>query len=461
MTYAVLNHGYTLRGYNGLPFGLGIPNDSFGMFFNHEEYEAVLMADGHTNIEKLTETQKKVFGRLIDLKAVCLTDAPTELEPEQKYRFYPVIFKSGLQWSITGACNYRCKHCFMSSPENRFSEPTWEQCESAISQMSECGIQEVQLTGGEPLVSPHFYRILDECIRKGIRISKIYSNGSLVNRKFLDELDVRGLRPEIILSFDGIGWHDWLRGIDGAEKRVLDAFMLCRERGYTTVATMTLHKNNIDICNESLRLLDSMGVYRCNVGIARPDGLWAKQTDYFLDREEALHEITEAIIPRYMADKLNMSATFTGLWSWDSATRKSRIVPIRQKCGAKDWTCDIVRYNGCLSPEGYLLPCMSMIGTAIQKKFDSIYDKPMRELLSDSAYTRASLTKVSDVVDANEECRDCIFKYECGAGCRGCAVGETGTDFFAINKETCHLFKAGWVEKLKELNNKFTAPVRN
>ena len=31
------------------------------------------------------------------------------------------------------------------------------------------------------------------------------------------------MRPSIQFSFDGVGYHDWMRGIPGAEKAVLDA----------------------------------------------------------------------------------------------------------------------------------------------------------------------------------------------------------------------------------------------
>lgn len=56
----------------------------------------------------------------------------------------------------------------------------------------------------------------------------------------LDALEARGIRPEFNMSFDGVGTHDWLRGIDGAERDVERAFLLCRERGFPTGAEMRL-----------------------------------------------------------------------------------------------------------------------------------------------------------------------------------------------------------------------------
>ena len=94
-----------------------------------------------------------------------------------------------------------------------------------IEQMSDCGIMNVTLTGGEPLVRRDFWDIVDGLLKHGIGITQIYSNGKLANEKLLDGLIERGIQPEFNMSYDGDeGWHDWMRGIPDAGKIVLDAF---------------------------------------------------------------------------------------------------------------------------------------------------------------------------------------------------------------------------------------------
>lgn len=108
----------------------------------------------------------------------------------------------------------------MSAPDAKYGELSHEQIMSIVDQLIGCGVMEVSLTGGEPLVRRDFMEIVDALLAGGIRITTIYSNGKLVTDKLLDQLAEREIRPEFNMSYDGVdGWHDWLRGIPDAEKR--------------------------------------------------------------------------------------------------------------------------------------------------------------------------------------------------------------------------------------------------
>lgn len=130
----------------------------------------------------------------------------------------------------------------MSAPHAKYGELSHENCIRIIDQLVQCGVQSVSLTGGECLVRKDFLELVDRMLSYGINIYTIYSNGALVNEKLLNELDSRGIHPEFNMSFDGVGQHDWIRGINGAEEAVIQAFKLCREKGFPTAAEMCLHR---------------------------------------------------------------------------------------------------------------------------------------------------------------------------------------------------------------------------
>ena len=103
----------------------------------HEIDEAVL--SGH---------QRELFERLKKAEIIREAGLLDYLTEEQEYRTFPVRYKQHAHWSVTGACNMKCRHCFMSAPHARHGSPTKEQLLSVIDQLAECGIFTVGLTGG-------------------------------------------------------------------------------------------------------------------------------------------------------------------------------------------------------------------------------------------------------------------------------------------------------------------------
>jgi hypothetical protein len=91
----------------------------------------------------------------------------------------PARIEQTVHWSITGKCNYRCKHCFMSAPHAVQGEPSFEDCVRMLDSFQRCGIRAIHLTGGEPLVRRDFWQLMDEIYAHDMFVAVIYSNGLL------------------------------------------------------------------------------------------------------------------------------------------------------------------------------------------------------------------------------------------------------------------------------------------
>jgi len=98
---------------------------------------------------------------------------------------------------------------------------------------------------------------------------------------------------------------------------------------------------------------------------------------------------------------------------------------------------------------------MTLGGTAIDPLFESVMEKPLSEILTDSHYHEICLLKMGECIRRNERCLSCEYRLVCGAGCRACACGETGTDYLGIDEEACHFFKNGWYHKALDLVGKY------
>lgn len=459
MAYFILQNGFELCGWKGLPFALRYPNPRFADFFDREDYRLVYRLDGKHDIEaeSLTDSQKKLLEKLIERGITVPSDGTRTLAPWQAYKSYPAMYKNSVQWSITGRCNYNCRHCIMSAPDYHGEDLTMEQITRILDGLVECGIRCVSLTGGEALVHPRFCDILDEIADRGLVLETLYTNGELVDGHLLDELEKRRMHPAFHLSYDGAGWHDWLRGVDGAEKAVIRSFRLLHEHGFQTSTSMCLHRHNIGVLKESVDLLASLGVSHLKMNVATPAGRWKNETEHFISQDEAFEAI-EAYLPQYVADGMPVSAQFCGYLDFNKETRRI-MIPFQKYSGVEGgnraFACGAVKNGMYISPTGKILPCMTLGGTAIDPMFESALEKPLSEILSDSHYRDMCLVKMGDCIDHNEKCRDCEYRLPCGAGCRACACGETGTDYLGIDEDACRFFKGGWYERAQALIERY------
>ena len=165
----------------------------------------------------MSDDVREVFDDLISAGVLIASDNP--LEPPksyQRYKIFPCRYVDKVQWSITGKCNFRCRHCLVSAPDNRHTQPTLEQCLFTVSELERCGIRKVDITGGEPFIRDDWEKIFDALAAAQIKIGIVFTNASLLDNHVLDVLEKNNQHPMFRLSFDGLGHHDWLRGVVGA-----------------------------------------------------------------------------------------------------------------------------------------------------------------------------------------------------------------------------------------------------
>ena len=88
MAYYLLQKGFELCGFKGLPFALQYPNPYYADFFDKESYRVVYALDGRHDIEEegLTEAQKDLLHHLINIGIAVPDDGSGRLEPWQEYR---------------------------------------------------------------------------------------------------------------------------------------------------------------------------------------------------------------------------------------------------------------------------------------------------------------------------------------------------------------------------------------
>jgi len=455
--YIRLKRDYALRGWKGLPYALVNRKTGVVSFMHEGAFRAVGFCNGRFTEDSpvFFGERKDVLAELDEAGALERLDEPGDLEPGQEYLEYPNRFIRQVHWSVTGRCNFRCRHCYMSAPHAVLPQPTLGECLGTIDQMAACGVQLVSLTGGEPLVRGDFLALVDRILERGMHITVIMTNGSLVTDKLLRALEARNVRCEFNMSFDGTGgWHDWLRGVDGAEASVRRAFELCRERGFVTGAEMVLHSGNLHTLRESVRALGELGVASLKVNRLNCVGEGAALTDRAITCEQEYEAYLE-YIPQYVED--GMPVPILALSGLFTARHGEFRVGARRfdegcNCSGK-YLCNAARNTMYLGPDGRVLPCIPMSETAaLQERFPTLGELTLAEALSDSGYLDFITTDHGAYLAHNPGCASCEFKNRCMGGCRGrAALAAGGANMMAPDPDACLLFKGGYYDRVQKI----------
>jgi len=445
---------YMLRGWKRSPYAL-VKKGKQPLFLSAREMQALQLCNGRidTSLSLIPREIRDMLPTIAENGIIVPCSPGDAIFPEQEYKCYPARYIRTAHWSITGRCNYRCRHCYMSAPDAKFGELSREQILDIVRQLIECGVMEVSLTGGEPLVRRDFLEIVDALLAGGIRITTIYSNGKLVTERLLTQLNERGIHPEFNMSFDGVeGWHDWLRGIDGAGRIAEEAFLRCKRMGFPTGAEMCLHAGNRHLIRATVNRLAQLGCRSLKIVPISDVGAW-KEGGYGQSISlEELYQTYLDYIPQYYADGMPLALQLGGFFRADPGYPLEYDIPSIKQCTdpGKHCVCAHARMVMYISPEGRALPCMSLSGMDIREQFPLIPEIGLAACLTDSSYMSLIETRASEILAHNPQCGECPYALQCLGGCRASALESDPEDLLGPDMAVCVLFKGGWAEKIRQ-----------
>ncbi len=449
----ILDEQFRLRGWENCHTGIFSTLKKTPRFVSKEIFLFLLRCDGAHDIneEELSEENRKLFRELKEKKIIRPADFMEFLRPEQEYKVYPAKYKRQVHWSITGECNLKCRHCFMSAPHAKHGAPTYDEIINIADQLAECGVFQVGLTGGEPLIRKDFPDILDALKEREIGVATIYTNGVALDEALLNELENREMHPGFQLSFDGLGCHDLLRGVPGSEERTIKALELLKEREYGVSVSMCMHRKNKDVLRQTVNFLASVGVRSMKCGSMQEQGEWLSPeiSELHLSKEEEL-KIFEEYIPQYFEDDAPLSIMLSGAFMYRPGKPKWDIY-YRRHCDEKEEelapSCGVLLDTFYIGAEGMVCPCMGMGDCSYAKNFQNLFETLLKDILNGAEFTELCGAKVKDIRDHNPKCRTCKYVDRCTGGCRNGAL-IAGDDYFATDPDICWFFEHDGEERI-------------
>jgi len=194
-----------------------------------------------------------------------------------------------LAWEITRACALACVHCRAEAiPQRDPRELTTEEAFAVLDQVVDLGKPILVVTGGDPMMRPDVFEILEGAVSRGLKVGFSPSATKLVTRERIER--VRDVGVDMVhISIDGstAGVHDAFRRVDGSFDRSIEIVRDVRDVGLPLQIGTTVTRHNIDDLAAVGELVERIGATVWNVFFLVPTG--RGQRDAMLSPEEHEH----------------------------------------------------------------------------------------------------------------------------------------------------------------------------
>ena len=170
-----------------------------------------------------------------------------------------------LEFQITDRCNLRCRHCYIG--DGCHQDLSIRSISKVLDEFEEIQGLRLLLSGGEPLLHPHFWK-MNEMLRDYPFRSVLLSNGTLITEETARKLRVH----EVQISLDGTReGHDSIRGEGTFGKAIRAIDELQEAHIKVSVATM-IHRGNVREFDALATLIQSKGIEEWNIDQPCLDG---------------------------------------------------------------------------------------------------------------------------------------------------------------------------------------------
>jgi radical SAM protein with 4Fe4S-binding SPASM domain len=297
--------------------------------------------------------------------------------------------------ALTYRCNANCSHCYNARPRS-YPELSTDEWVEVIDRLWDVGIPHICFTGGEATLRADLPTLVAHASKRG-QITGLLSNGRrLADPDLTHRLVDAGLdHVQITLESHRADIHDRMVAAQGAWEQTVSGIRNALAAELYVMTNTTLLQENAASIGATVDFLAELGVptVGCNALIYAGRGT----------------EVVNGIPERELEPLLEIVRTRTSAHGqrliWYTPTMYCHFDPVQFQLGVK--SCTAARYNMCVEPDGAVIPCQSFyqpVGNMLRDDWHSIWGHELCLWLRERRY-------------APEECTDCHFLKECGAGC--------------------------------------------
>jgi radical SAM protein with 4Fe4S-binding SPASM domain len=310
-------------------------------------------------------------------------------------------------WELTRNCNLNCLHCRARSDSGPFkNELSLAECKNVIDQLLTFSSPTVILTGGEPLLRPDMFEIIEYGKAKGLRMV-IAINGTLLDAEKAARLKEGGIL-RVSMSLDGkdSASHDGFRRVEGSFDWVIKAAGILSNIALPFQINTTVTRLNLGQLDEIYRLVRTIGAVAWHVFLLVPVG-----------RGEGLK-----------GEELN-AGMYEEVLEWLYSVEKEGLLEIKVTCAPHYYRIvkqkgETPKSAGCLAGKSFLF--ISNQGIAQPCGYLEVAAGDVRKETIERVWNESPVFQaIRDLKGYKGKCRSCSYLKICG-GCRARALQLKG-----------------------------------
>jgi heme b synthase len=329
-----------------------------------------------------------------------------------------------IAWEITRSCNLSCAHCRAAAEFGHYhGELSLDQIKATIDDIVTISNPIIILTGGEPLMRPDIWEIVDYAQEKGA-MPVIGTNATLITDDIAQKMaDHKIPRISVSVDFPTAEDHDKFRGQVGCFDATIEGIKIAKRHGIGVQINMTVTTLNAHLMEEMHTLAEDLGVDAFHIFMLVPTG----RGEDLLDKE-----LPPAEYERVLAWAYERQKTSPLHFKPTDAPHYYRIIRQLAKAEGKKVTREEYGLDamtrGCLggitfcfiSHTGDIQPC-----GYFDMQLGNVKEQPFSKIWTESTV----LGDLRDYSKLKGKCGICEYKAVCG-GCRARALSVLG-DYLA------------------------------
>lgn len=397
-------------------------------YANKATFNFLTLATGMKTFEEIKEELSQQSGELPELIWPGLTTLAKKMIADKMLKISESPFKyqrtpppsvtlvhrlEYVTFETTRKCNLKCRHCYSASGPPRESELTVEEIKGLIDHLSEMGVLAIVFSGGEPLMHPHLFELMEYARKKPLTVS-IFTNGTLITEEVIQKLkELEVQRVNVSIDGPDSETHDEFRGVAGAFEKTIRGVNALVKAGITVDASICINKFNHKKIKQILQLMRDLRVNDFKIWPIRFSGR-AAEKDLFVTPEE-FRTVMEAV-REFEFEELGK----TGKEEYKYSKRLEN--------------CGIGSNRLVIKSNGVVTPCLSLEEDV---SLGNIREQSVADIWNNSELLNR--LRVMSVYET-EICRDCELAAVCKGGCIAEIYRETGT-FSCYDKYDCVAFE--------------------